>query len=227
MSLYPATRAASASSSQKLPVSADASIWTPAPAPIDLHLATKGRQDKFLESTAQRRQRVEFLRRREWTRRIAEWIDSAAAGSSSSSADAKVRVFPPVPHARPHHCINPQALAPITYSWVDILAAADADDDYEDTPAFVPSAPTPSPSPHPHPSVTHPYTPDGQDDEPYIIYTASPRSRASTPAPTPAYPARPPALQPVRRRPGLSPRSRHSSLSSISEEVEPTSTTSF
>ncbi|KAI0728906.1 hypothetical protein C8Q72DRAFT_884785 [Fomitopsis betulina] len=208
MSLYPATRAASASSSQKLPVSADASIWTPAPAPIDLHLATKGRQDKFLESTAQRRQRVEFLRRREWTRRIAEWIDSAAAGSSSSSADAK-------------------ALAPITYSWVDILAAADADDDYEDTPAFVPSAPTPSPSPHPHPSVTHPYTPDGQDDEPYIIYTASPRSRASTPAPTPAYPARPPALQPVRRRPGLSPRSRHSSLSSISEEVVPTSTTSF
>ncbi|EPS98878.1 hypothetical protein FOMPIDRAFT_1024449 [Fomitopsis schrenkii] len=225
MSAHPTQLAAlgapSSSSSNKFPVPADAYIpWTPAPAPIDLHLAAdaKGRQTKFVESTAQRRQRVEFLRRREWTRRIAEWIDSAAAGSSSSSAEAK-------------------ALAPITYSWVDILAAADADDDYEDPPAFAPSAPSPaapcpSPSAYPHPAA-YPYTPDEQDDEPYIIYTASPRSRTSLPPPhtppalAPAYPARPPALhcQPLpptaaRRRSGPSPRSRHSSLSSISEEEE-------
>ncbi|KAI0728087.1 hypothetical protein C8Q72DRAFT_418277 [Fomitopsis betulina] len=45
-----------------------------------------------LESTTQRRQRAEFLRCREWTRCVAESIDFAAAGSSSS-ADAKLRMW--------------------------------------------------------------------------------------------------------------------------------------
>lgn len=250
MSAFPTHFAApgascSSSSTSKLPAPADAYIpWTPAPAPIDLHLAAhaKGRQTKFVESTAQRRQRVEFLRRREWTRRIAEWIDAAAAGGSSAeAADAKVRTrLPGLRHARADSPpITAQALAPITYSWVDILAAADADDDYEDAPipacspapVPVPSAPSLSPAPSPYPAYAYPYTPDEQDDEPYVIYTASPRSSAS-PAPLPpytppAYPARPPALswQPAphapRRRSGPSPRSRHSSLSSISEEEEP------
>ena len=251
----------SSSSSAKLPAPADAYIpWTPAPAPIDLHLAAhaKARQTKFVESTAQRRQRVEFLRRREWTRRIAEWIDSAAAGNSAADApQAKVRVSPALPHATLHiradmPTITAQALAPITYSWVDILAAADADDDYEDaplpspshSPSPAPSAPAPcssSPAPSPYPAYAYPYPyiPDEpDDDEPYVIYTASPRSSTSAGPLPPAYPARPPALswQPApspaptlaaRRRSGPSPRSRHSSLSSISEEEEPVSAPCF
>ncbi|KAH9837723.1 uncharacterized protein C8Q71DRAFT_754142 [Rhodofomes roseus] len=187
MSALPRQLASATPSSSKLPP--PSLPWTPDAAPIDLYLASqahdaaKGRQTKFVESLQQRRQRVEFLRRREWTRRIAEWIDSAAG-----------------PEAK--------ALAPITYSWVDILAAADADDDYED-----PLAPAPYPSFPCAPA----YTPAAPDAEPYIIYTASPRSSTS--------PARPPALNtappPVLRRTHAEPRSRHSSLSSISEEEEP------
>jgi len=143
------------------------------------------RQQKFVESLAQRRERVEFLRRREWTRRIAEWIDHTAG-------DAR-------------------ALAHITHSWVDILAAADAVDDLDDV-------------------ASPQYTPDeSSSDEPYIIYTASPRSgpapRLNSYIPSPTH-TQPPAHQipsPSLRRQRsarMLPRSRHSSLSSISEEDE-------
>jgi len=147
---------------------------------------TRSRQPKFVETMTQRRERVEFLRRREWTRRIAEWIDH------SSNADAK-------------------ELTHITYSWVDILAAADAVDDLDDV-------------------ASPPYTPD-EPSEPYVIYTASPRSSSASrsDAYTPSHPHThspmhhipPPTIRP--RRSGLLPRSRHSSLTSISEEDEPSS----
>ncbi|KAH9921153.1 uncharacterized protein B0H18DRAFT_1213139 [Fomitopsis serialis] len=178
---------------------ADRAVHAQAPA--------KARQDKFVESVAQRKERVEFLRRREWTRRIAEWIDSAAG------ADAKVRA--------PHRAVmrdasadahTPQALPPITYS---------RRRDYEDAP------PPAQPAPYRYPS--HPHD-EPESMEPYIIYTASPRSHPapalpSSYTPPPAYPARPPALNmqgaPMRQRSAAELRSRHSSLSSISEEEEP------
>ncbi|CCM00704.1 uncharacterized protein FIBRA_02744 [Fibroporia radiculosa] len=150
-----------------------------------VHYDSKGRLGKFEETAAQRRERVEFLRRREWTRRIAEWIE---------------------------HSANSQELAHITHSWADILAAADAVDDLDDT-------------------ASSPYTLEEPEPEPYIIYTASPRSGSfscSIPSYTPPSPAhtlpspapRSSHSQPRRKRSGGLPRSRHSSLSSISEEEE-------
>lgn len=145
---------------------------------------SRPRQEKFVESMAQRRERVEFLRRKEWTRRISEWI------AHSASPEAK-------------------QFAHLSHSWIDILAAADADDEYACAHNYTPCEP---PSP----------------EEPYVIYTATPRSAATcrddTPVPThthtpPSSPYPPP--QPVQRpRPARNPRSRHSSLSSISEEDE-------
>jgi len=138
----------------------------------------RGRQKKYMESDAQRRERVEFLRRREWTRRIAEWINDSATVKSKGQP---------------------------LYSFEDLLAAAEQ-----------------------HHLARPPASADS--DEPYVIYTASPASsaaRADTPpaAALPPLDASAPAahapLQRRRSRPG--PHSRHSSLSSISEEDEPPS----
>ncbi|GBE87163.1 hypothetical protein SCP_1004100 [Sparassis crispa] len=153
----------------------------------------RGRQKKFIESSAQRRGRVEFIRRREWTHRITDWVNQYASPSPKLGT---------------------------TYTWDHLLRYVD-DDDY---------------------AASAPDTLDDPDDaEPYIIYTASPRPRPSdTPSPSPslssvssssscssatatAASSSPTFLPPaprVRRRPHEIPRSRHSSLSSISEEDE-------
>lgn len=39
----------------------------------------RGRQAQYTESASQRRERVEFLRKREWARRVAEWIRETSA----------------------------------------------------------------------------------------------------------------------------------------------------
>ncbi|EMD35140.1 hypothetical protein CERSUDRAFT_116616 [Gelatoporia subvermispora B] len=134
----------------------------------------RGRQKKYTESSAQRRERVEFLRRREWTRRIADWINDSA------SVKSKMLASP--------------------YSVEDFLAATQQRH-------FV------------------------EPDEPYVIYTASPASsgsRADTPPAAslpPLDPPMSPSMSPVhtplqRQRSRGGPHSRHSSLSSISEEDE-------
>ncbi|KZT03294.1 uncharacterized protein LAESUDRAFT_716305 [Laetiporus sulphureus 93-53] len=166
-----------------------AAPWSATPADVDAYSTalydSNTAQKKLVETLAQRRQRVDFLRRREWTRRIAEWLEHSA------TADAK-------------------DIAPITHSWVDILAAADAVDDYDEMTA-------------------NPYTPEEPSyPEPYIIYTASPR-----PGPAPSMDTNTPNQKhtqapshdlsraaPRRQRSFRQPRSRHSSLSSISEEDE-------
>ncbi|EGO02925.1 hypothetical protein SERLA73DRAFT_176394 [Serpula lacrymans var. lacrymans S7.3] len=52
------------------------SYITPIPAPpYDM----RGRQAQYTESASQRRERVEFLRKREWARRVAEWIRETSA----------------------------------------------------------------------------------------------------------------------------------------------------
>lgn len=35
---------------------------------------THGRQKHFVESVIQRRERIEFLKQREWVRRVTEWV---------------------------------------------------------------------------------------------------------------------------------------------------------
>ncbi|KAF8551549.1 hypothetical protein OG21DRAFT_1486881 [Imleria badia] len=40
---------------------------------------THGRQKNFVESTMQRRERIEFLKQREWVRRVTEWVRETSA----------------------------------------------------------------------------------------------------------------------------------------------------
>ncbi|PIL25997.1 hypothetical protein GSI_11751 [Ganoderma sinense ZZ0214-1] len=98
------------------------------------------KQSRSTESLTQRKDRVEFLRRREWTRRI------AASGDQ-----------PIVPTRRER-----------TYSWEDIVAAADA-----------------AASTYDYNSSGYAGRPDTIDetdeDEPYVIYTATPRASAFAP----------------------------------------------
>ncbi|KAI0712780.1 hypothetical protein C8T65DRAFT_695283 [Cerioporus squamosus] len=182
------------------------------------------KQSRSTESLTQRKDRVDFLRRREWTRRVAASSDQ-----------------PVVPSRRAR-----------TYSWEDIVAAADAAAntfDYNSSGGY----------------AGRPDTIDETDeaDEPYVIYTATPRpplqssnsypipsALAYTPSHTPGgnviystsspspSPSPSPTLSPLptsspvrdmnlpligyhaRRGSWRGPHSRHSSLSSISEEDE-------
>ncbi|KAI9058805.1 hypothetical protein FKP32DRAFT_1606594 [Trametes sanguinea] len=190
----------------------DKSLLPPRP-----HSMRDGRtlkQSKSTESLTQRKDRVEFLRRREWTRRV------ASNGDQPSSIPKRTR----------------------TYSWEDIIAAADAAADSWDYNSSAGYA-------------RRPDTIDELDesDEPYIIYTATPRppapstynphtpgatvlySTSPSPSPSPTLsplgtssPVRdlsptssiPSSAQYFPRRAWRGPHSRHSSLSSISEEDE-------
>ncbi|KAI8990409.1 hypothetical protein BD414DRAFT_577179 [Trametes punicea] len=172
---------------------------------------------KSSESLTQRKDRIEFLRRREWTRRV------TSHGDQPSSIPKRMR----------------------TYSWEDIIAAADAAADSWDYSSSAAAA-----------SARRPDTIDEleESDEPYVIYTASPRPLAPsaytphTPGVTVFYSTSPspsPTLSPLPSpslvhdlslaMPSLTsqgaapcypksawrrPHSRHSSLSSISEEDE-------
>ncbi|TBU31294.1 hypothetical protein BD309DRAFT_953934 [Dichomitus squalens] len=196
-------------------------LFPPQPQPSRAGRTLK--QSRSTESLTQRKDRVEFLRRREWTRRI------AASGDQ-----------PVLPTRRER-----------TYSWEDIVAAADA-----------------AASTFDYNSSGYTGRPDtinetDEDEEPYVIYTASPRASYSSSSPTlfslsapsayTAYtphtpgatviystssPSHSPTLSPlsspaaavpsiglggphhVRRASWRGPHSRHSSLSSISEEDE-------
>lgn len=39
----------------------------------------RGRQQQFIETAQQRKARLEFLKKREWARRVAEWIRETSA----------------------------------------------------------------------------------------------------------------------------------------------------
>ncbi|KAH9943774.1 hypothetical protein B0H21DRAFT_823544 [Amylocystis lapponica] len=151
----------------------------------------RGRQRRFIESMAQRRERVEFLRRREWTRRIADWVHHRAAQT-------------------PRHSI-----AHTPYAWAHILAALDALP-LDDAPPPDSERGDPDPDPdHDHePYVIYTASPR-RTASPARTDTPSPRPALDAPALAPA-----PTLTPQRRRTRCDPRSRHSSLSSICEEDE-------
>ena len=244
-------------------------------APMDKHLSAQPplprakhalKPSRSTESLTQRKDRVEFLRRREWTRRAAAGGDqSSVPPVSISLVHAAAPRPPPVPCSHPDSAtayVNADASRTQrrarTYSWEDIVAAADAAASNFDY--------SPSGSPY----VGRPDTideTDEADEEPYIIYTATPRppaqhasplslpashayptfentpgaviystSPSSSPSPSPSptlspIPASTPVLVPTlgiggpyfnhaRRASLRGPHSRHSSLSSISEEDE-------
>ncbi|KAI0369272.1 hypothetical protein BV20DRAFT_372246 [Pilatotrama ljubarskyi] len=206
--------------------------------PRNAHDARTLKTSRSSESLTHRKDRVEFLRRREWTRRV------ATGGDQPSSIPKRAR----------------------TYSWEDIIAAADAAADswdYYSAPQLPPRrAPQPQPDTlddepyviytatpqpraraHPHASAPGPLRPSAaisaytpHTPEPLVLYSTSPSSPSHSPAPSPS-PTLSPLPGPARGAsppssfaPGLGfgrrggwragPHSRHSSLSSISEEDE-------
>ena len=223
------------------------------------------KQSRSTESLTQRKDRVEFLRRREWTRRIAASGDQPVLPTVSSPLPVSSLLgsqatlpcpwasFPVIPARRRDadagSVVSPRQRRERTYSWEDIVAAADA-----------------AASTFDYDSSGYTGRPDTIDetdeDEPYVIYTASPRASPSSPSSTPfslsapsAYntytphtpgttviystsPSHSPTLSPLsspaaavpsigsggphysRRASWRGPHSRHSSLSSISEEDE-------
>ncbi|EJF57460.1 hypothetical protein DICSQDRAFT_140344 [Dichomitus squalens LYAD-421 SS1] len=239
-------------------------LFPPQPQPSRAGRTLK--QSRSTESLTQRKDRVEFLRRREWTRRIAASGDQPVLPTVSSPLPAssllRSQATLPCPWAafpvQPARCRDADARAASTqqrrertYSWEDIVAAADA-----------------AASTFDYNSSGYTGRPDtinetDEDEEPYVIYTASPRASYSSSSPTlfslsapsayTAYtphtpgatviystssPSHSPTLSPlsspaaavpsiglggphhVRRASWRGPHSRHSSLSSISEEDE-------
>ncbi|KIJ18293.1 hypothetical protein PAXINDRAFT_97713 [Paxillus involutus ATCC 200175] len=71
----------------------------------------RGRQKTFVESLAQRRERIEFLKRREWARRVTEWVRET--NSQDATTFGRSRPFPPSlvqePYLRAHVKSTPQA----------------------------------------------------------------------------------------------------------------------
>ena len=238
------------------------------------------KQSRSTESLTQRKDRVEFLRRREWTRRIAASGDQPIVPTVSSplllpSLPCHHGALPcphtSLPAKRPQAAdvdANADALScsassppqrrERTYSWEDIVAAADAaastydynssgytgrpdtidetDEDepyviYTATPRASAFAPTSSLSFSPSTSFSlaspsaYTYTPNTPVAN--VIYSTSP-SHSPSPSPTLSplsSPATVPSignggLQYGRRASWRGPHSRHSSLSSISEEDE-------
>ncbi|KIJ60907.1 hypothetical protein HYDPIDRAFT_31785 [Hydnomerulius pinastri MD-312] len=57
---------------------------------------TRGRQKHFVESSAQRRERIEFLKRREWARRVAEWVRETSSRKDVTTFGCS-RPFPSSP----------------------------------------------------------------------------------------------------------------------------------
>ncbi|KAH7919554.1 hypothetical protein BV22DRAFT_1108020 [Leucogyrophana mollusca] len=57
----------------------------------------RGRQKQYVESVAQRKERIEFLKRREWARRVAEWIRETSAQQDVMTFGYAGRHASPVP----------------------------------------------------------------------------------------------------------------------------------
>ncbi|KIK92865.1 hypothetical protein PAXRUDRAFT_550252 [Paxillus rubicundulus Ve08.2h10] len=72
----------------------------------------RGRQKTFTESLAQRRERIEFLKRREWARRVTEWVRETNSQEVATTF-GRSRPFPPSlaqePYTRAHVKSTPQA----------------------------------------------------------------------------------------------------------------------
>ncbi|KAG8215317.1 hypothetical protein J3R82DRAFT_8908 [Butyriboletus roseoflavus] len=59
---------------------------------------TRGRQKGFVESTVQRRERIEFLKQREWVRRVTQWVRETNAQKDSPIFGRSGRSFIPFPN---------------------------------------------------------------------------------------------------------------------------------
>jgi len=62
---------------------------------------TRGRQRTYIESAMQRKERIEFLKQREWVRRVAEWVKETNAQNYSPNYGRSSRSYSPFSYPDP------------------------------------------------------------------------------------------------------------------------------
>ena len=162
---------------------------------------SKDRQMQFVETPIQRHERIAFIRRREWARRVSAWIDN----SNSVSDDYRRDVL--YDSAMVHRSLLQ------VHSWSILWH----------------SSQNTQPTPPKSTSWDIPL-PKYDDDEPYIIYSSSGNSSTSSPSSSNSAlsdDSSSPSTSPMRPHPppypmAKAPRRKRSSLSSINEEPEET-----
>lgn len=189
-----------------------------------LQHSSRQRRGQQAGGEVQRHQKVEFLRQREWMRRVVAWVDHVNSG---------IVCVPLLSHLSPANFGSP---SPTTSTLVDrtVLPILQADHHhYFYTPS--PSAPAPDTlyysSKEPEPDLPL------FDEEPYLIYSTPvpnstssqtsfgisgyiPSSPVSIPFPNPVPSMSPSTIAPVKASPGRRVHSRVPSLDSIREEDE-------
>ncbi|KDQ55902.1 hypothetical protein JAAARDRAFT_36664, partial [Jaapia argillacea MUCL 33604] len=163
----------------------------------------------YIENDTQRKERVEFLRRRESARRVAKWVDELTEDElPATEAPKKAKLLPHIPDKSTGHSNTAQY-------------AAKAE---QEEPYIIYNT-----GPNTRRSVL-----GDMEDEPYVIYVSSPKAYPSSsplpyapPSPPPTYRdsfsdvrVQAPLTQNRHRRRSSSTHSRHSSLEIISEEEE-------
>ncbi|KAI0298448.1 hypothetical protein B0F90DRAFT_1818666 [Multifurca ochricompacta] len=180
---------------------------------------SSGASERERELEAQRLRRIEFLRRREWMRRVVAWVDGISHGMFPIEAVAPLMATPTL---SPSSASSKSAPSPGPYKYTPPRDAADVPVLYYSSSSSL---------------AGH----SDEDDEPYVIYstplpgTAQPSLVSPSPSPSPSPPApvvvpsapvyTPAVPQPHIPPPPQAPSSRRihgrvRSLSSIREEDE-------
>ena len=155
-----------------------------------------GRQIHYLESAVQRQERIAFIKKREWARRVSTWIQESRSVDEHYYRDvlydSAMVNYSTLGRGADFNKPCPQSTSKPKVTW-DTISIPESPEEYYD------------------------------DNEPYIIYSSSPSSPSSStsalsdesasPSPSPTS-----SKFPQRRSPR--PRRRHLSLSSINEEPE-------
>jgi hypothetical protein len=161
----------------------------------------RGRQIHYVESTVQRQERVAFIRKREWARRVSAWVEESQSVNDHYNQDvlydsAMVRTTTSAQRESRHLSISSLQSTSGTkpkVTW-DVLSIPESTNEYYD------------------------------DNEPYIIYSSSspssPSSSSSVLSDEAASPSSSPTSSKFSSRRSPRPRRRHLSLSSINEEPE-------
>lgn len=164
-----------------------------------IHYDSKGRQMEYVESAIQRRERVAFVRRREWAKRVSAWIENSDSVSEDYRRDIlydSAMVHRSMPNSK--------------------------QDLYSDTSSAL-SQSTQSSRPKTAWEIS---LPEYDDDEPYVIYSSgssasSPSSSNSSFSDESSSPSTSPTRQHLHPYPmAKTHRRKWSSLSSIDEEPE-------
>ncbi|KAF8496150.1 hypothetical protein F5888DRAFT_412633 [Russula emetica] len=147
------------------------------------------------ELVVQRLRRIEFLRRREWMRRVVAWVDGISQDTSptlSPSSALSMFASPPRPHNYTHQSASDPADSPTLYYSSSLSPSSQTSrSDEDDEPYLIYSTPLPG-------SAQPPFYPPSPSPSPPVSKSAAP---APVHTPTVSSPhISPPPLPPSSRR---------------------------